>query len=648
MSKKLLDSITHPHQIHHFNLEELIHLAQECRQRIIEVTSKTGGHLASSLGAIEITIALFKLFDFRFDRVVWDVGHQAYAHKILTGRNAQFETLTQKDGVKKFLSRSESPYDHFGAGHASTSISASLGMAVGRDLAQQNHHIVAIIGDGALTGGLAFEALNHNGYLDKNMIIILSDNGMSIDPNVGALSKVITRVTASKPYNRLREEAWELAGKAPFSEIIQASLHKIHTSFKAFIVPGMLFEQLGWRYFGPVDGHSIADLLEILTHAKQIKGPIVIHTLTQKGKGYLFAENDAYKYHGVAPFVPESGEFIKKKAAPISHEMSYSKVFGKKLETLMDADSNVVGISPAMLSGSGIFHLLEKYPDRIFDVGIAEGHCVTFAAGMATTELKPFVAIYSTFLQRAIDHVIHDVAIQNLPVRFMIDRAGLVGPDGPTHQGVYDLTYLRMIPGMVIMVPQDGAELKAMMDFAYHYDAGPCAIRYPRGNTDQLDESLLTPVTLGDSLVLQEGADIALFAVGVMVKIALEVAKLLEERGYSVAVINARFVKPLDTQTLCRFGRTTPLVVTLEENTIHGGFGSGVLETLSQHSCTPLTLTLGVPDRYIAQASPHQQQEDAGLSVILVLDAILKKWEMLPQSSQKTLHPEKKKQIALG
>lgn len=642
MRKNLLDSITHPHQIHLFNVEDLIHLAQECRQRIIEVTSKTGGHLASSLGAIEITIALFKLFDFRSDRIVWDVGHQAYAHKILTGRNAQFETLTQKGGVKKFLSRSESPYDHFGAGHASTSISASLGMAVGRDLEAQDHHIVAIIGDGALTGGLAFEALNHNGYLGKNMIIILSDNGMSIDPNVGALSKVITRVTSSKPYNRLREEAWELAEKIPFSEIIRAGLHKIHNSLKAFIIPGMLFEQLGWRYFGPINGHSIPDLLEILTHAKEMKGPIVIHALTQKGKGYSFSENDAYKYHGVTPFVPESGEFIKK-VAHHSKEISYSKVFGKKLEELMDHDPKVVGISPAMLSGSGIFHLLEKYPDRIFDVGIAEGHCVTFAAGIATTNLKPFVAIYSTFLQRALDHVIHDVAIQNLPVRFMIDRAGLVGPDGPTHQGVYDLTYLRMIPGMVIMVPQDGAELKAMMDFAYHYNKGPCAVRYPRGNTDQTDPSPVAPIALGKALILKEGHDIALFAVGVMVKTALEVAKLLEERGYSVGVINARFVKPLDEDIIYLFGKTVQLIVTLEENTIHGGFGSGVLEKLSEHGLnTPLTLTLGVPDRYIAQASPNQQQEDAGLSVTLTLDAILKKWELLPQKVKKIFVPLKK------
>lgn len=628
MPKNLLNSLTHPREIHHFNQDELHLLASECRQRIIEVTSKTGGHLASSLGSIEITIALFKLFDFERDRIVWDVGHQAYAHKLLTGRNPQFETLTKKEGIKKFLSPDESPYDHFGAGHASTSISASLGMAVGRDLNKQDHHVIAVIGDGSLTGGLAFEALNHNGYLGKNLIMILSDNGMSIDPNVGALSRMITRVTSSKPYNRLRDEAWELAGKVPFSEIIRAGLHRINASIKTFLVPGMLFEQLGWRYFGPIDGHSIPDLLEIFEHVRDLKGPIVIHALTQKGKGYSFAEEDAYKYHGVTPFVPESGEFIKNKPVP-SSQKSFSYVFGKKLEELMDRDLQVVGISPAMLSGSGIFHLLEKYPDRIFDVGIAEGHCITFSAGLATTGLKPFVAIYSTFLQRAVDHVIHDAAIQKLPIRLMIDRAGLVGPDGPTHQGVFDLTYLRMIPNLVIMAPQDGAELKAMIEFAYHYDQGPCAVRFPRSNTDSMDEFLAPKVEMGKSQLLQDGSDIAIFATGITVKTAIEVAKLIQEKGFSVAVVNARFVKPLDINMISSYGKRCPLVVTMEENTVHGGFGSGVLEKLSELNLQPSTLVLGVPDHYMAQATQDQQREESGLSVTLTLNSILKKWELL-------------------
>ncbi len=631
---KLLNTIKHPHEIHQFTNEELIQLAHECRQRIIEVTSKTGGHLASSLGATEITVALFKVFDFRTDRIVWDVGHQAYSHKLLTGRNERFDTLTQKDGVKKFLSPDESPFDHFGAGHASTSISAALGMVVGRDLHQKSNHVVAVIGDGALTGGLAFEALNHNGYLDKNMIVILSDNGMSIDPNVGALSKVITRVTSSKSYNRLRDETWELAGKVPFSESIRHGLHKINASLKTFLTPGMLFEGLGWRYFGPVDGHSIPDLLEILTHVRDLKGPIVIHALTQKGKGYSFAENDAFKYHGVTPFLPESGEFLKKSPAS-SDEKSYSKVFGQKLDEVMEKDPEVVAISPAMLSGSGIFHLLKKFPDRVFDVGIAEGHSVTFAAGMATSGLKPFVAIYSTFLQRAIDHVIHDVAIQRLPVRFMIDRAGLVGPDGPTHQGVYDLTYLRMIQGLTILAPKNGAELKLMVDFAHRYETGPIAVRYPRGNTNELDEQSVPPIELGKAHVLQDGSDIAIFAIGVMVNTAEEVASLLEERGYSVAVINARFVKPLDTKVIQHYGMTAKLVVTMEENTIHGGFGSGVLEELSCQGLRPLTEVLGVPDRFISQAKPDQQREDCGLSVTLAMASILKKWAMLPKIQQK-------------
>lgn len=624
----LLENISQPHDIQHFTLDELIQLADECRQRIIEVTSKRGGHLASSLGAIEITVALYKVFDFRFDRLVWDVGHQAYAHKILTGRNKTFDTLTQKGGIKKFLCPKESPFDHFGAGHASTSISAALGMAVSRDLTQEKHHVISVIGDGALTGGLAFEALNHNGYVEKDMIVIFNDNGISIDPNVGALSKIITRFTSSRSYNRFRDEGWELTGKVPFSEIIRAALHKLNASLKTFLTPGMLFEQLGWRYFGPVDGHNVEELVDILAHVKDLEGPIVIHTLTQKGKGYSFAEDNAYKYHGVTPFVPESGEFIQKKPS-MPNAQSYSKVFGNKLGELMEKDPKVVGISAAMMSATGIIGLKEKYPDRIFDVGIAEGHAVTFAAGMATCGIKPYVAIYSTFLQRAIDHIMHDVAIQNLPVRFMLDRAGVVGADGPTHQGVFDLTYLRMIPGMTILVPKDGGELRKMIEFTHYHETGPSAVRYPRGNTEQLDENQSPPIELGKAHVIKNGKDIALFAVGPIVQTAEVVAELLEEKGYSVAVINARFVKPLDTQVVAHFASEANLIVTMEDNTIHGGFGSAVLEEISCQGLTPLTLQLGIPDFFIPQASQEQQHEQSGLSVMQVLSSILSQMEAL-------------------
>ncbi len=627
-----LETISEPGDVQHLNLDQLESLAEECRQRIIEVTSKRGGHLASSLGAVEITIALFKLFDLKKDRLVWDVGHQAYTHKLLTGRSQQFETLAQSKGVKKFLSRDESPYDHFGAGHASTSISSALGMAIARDLQKHTNRVVAVIGDGAMTGGLAFEALNHNGFLDKNLLLIYNDNGMSIDPNVGALSKLLTRIASSRLYNIFREESLEIAERAPFSETLglKRTLQMMHDSMKAFFKPpGMLFEQLGWRYMGPVNGHSLKDLIELIGQVRDLEGPIVIHALTQKGKGYSFAEEDAFKYHGVSPFVPEDGSFLKKSKSS-DNSVSYSKVFSEKLGELMEKDSKVVGVSAAMLSGTGLIGLQKKYPERIFDVGIAEGHAVTCSAGMATEGLKPYVAIYSTFLQRALDHIIHDVAIQKLPVRFMLDRAGLVGADGPTHQGVYDLTYLRMIPGMTIMVPRDGAELRMMIDFSYHYESGPIAVRYPRGNTVLTEENEIPPIEMGRAHLLQDGADIVLLAVGVMVEKAIQTANILEQEGFSVAVVNARFVKPLDQELILNLASNTNLVVTMEENTILGGFGTAVTELLNQSGMTIPTLTFGIPDRYISQGTPEEQSFDAGLSSEQMSHGIRERYQQLP------------------
>ena len=519
--KSILASISQPKEIQNLNLKELTQLAAECRQRIIEVTSQRGGHLASSLGTVEITVALLKNFDFSLDRIVWDVGHQAYPYKILTDRNENFDSLGKTGGIKKFLSRDESSYDHFGAGHASTSISAALGMAIGRDLQQKKHRVIAVIGDGAMTGGLAFEALNHNGSLDKNMLVIYNDNGISIDPNVGAISKLLTRFASSRFYNSFREETLEFADKAPFSERLglKATLQKLHDSAKSFFSPpSMLFEQLGWRYFGTVDGHNLPDLLDLIDHVKDLDGPIVIHAITQKGKGYAFAEEDSHKYHGVTPFEPVDGKFIKNKSTGTA--ISFSQAFGDKLGELMERDEKVVVLTAAMLSGTGIVKLQPKYPDRVLDVGIAEGHAVTCSAGLATTGNKPFVAIYSTFLQRALDHIIHDVAIQKLPVRFMLDRAGFVGADGPTHHGLYDLTYLRMIPNMTIMVPRNGAELRGMMELACNYENGPLAIRYPRGNTAELDENKSPQIEFGKAHILRKGQDVALFAVGVMVDTA--------------------------------------------------------------------------------------------------------------------------------
>jgi len=631
--KSILASISQPKEIQNLNLKELTQLAAECRQRIIEVTSQRGGHLASSLGTVELTVALLKNFDFSSDRIVWDVGHQAYPYKILTDRNENFDSLGKSGGIKKFLSRDESSYDHFGAGHASTSISAALGMAIGRDLQQKKHRVIAVIGDGAMTGGLAFEALNHNGSLDKNMLVIYNDNGISIDPNVGAISKLLTRFASSRFYNSFREETLEFADKAPFSERLglKATLQKLHDSAKSFFSPpSMLFEQLGWRYFGTVDGHNLPDLLDLIDHVKDLDGPIVIHAITQKGKGYAFAEEDSYKYHGVTPFEPVDGKFIKKKST--GNTISFSQVFGDKLGELMERDEKVLVLTAAMLSGTGIVKLQPKYPDRVLDVGIAEGHAVTCSAGLATTGNKPFVAIYSTFLQRALDHIIHDVAIQKLPVRFMLDRAGFVGADGPTHHGLYDLTYLRMIPNMTIMVPRNGAELRGMMELACNYENGPLAIRYPRGNTAELDENKSPQIEFGKAHILRKGRDVALFAVGSMVDTAEDVADVLEAKGFSTAVINARFVKPLDEKVIVRFGGKVKMLVSLEENTIHGGFGSGVLETLSEKGICVPTLQIGVPDRFIAQGSPEEQRQAAELSPEQISTRIL---ERLPVTEQK-------------
>ena len=637
--KSLLESISQPTEIQNLNLQELTQLAEECRQRIIEVTSQRGGHLASSLGTVEITVALLKNFNFNIDRIVWDVGHQAYAYKILTGRNEKFDSLGKAGGIKKFLSRDESSFDHFGAGHASTSISAALGMAIGRDLQQKKHRVIAVIGDGAMTGGLAFEALNHNGALDKNMLVIYNDNSVSIDPNVGAISKLLTRFASSRFYNSFREETLEFAEKAPFSERLglKTTLQKLHDSAKSFFSPpSMLFEQLGWRYFGTVDGHDLPELLDLINHVKDLDGPIIIHAITQKGKGYAFAEEDAHKYHGVTPFEPEDGKFVKKKSS--GNAISFSQVFGNKLEELMARDEQVVVVTAAMLSGTGIVKLQPKYPERVLDVGIAEGHAVTCSAGLATTGSKPFVAIYSTFLQRALDHIIHDVAIQKLPVRFMLDRAGFVGADGPTHHGLYDLTYLRMIPNMTIMVPRDGEELRGMMELAYNNESGPSAIRYPRGNTANPDENDCSQLEFGKAQILRKGKDIALFAIGLMVDIAEQTADLLEKNGYSVAVVNARFVKPLDEDVIVRLGREVQLLVSLEENTIHGGFGSGVLETLSVSGICVPTLQLGVPDRFIAQGNPDEQLRSAELSMEQIYSRIL---ERLPVPAHKKIRKKR-------
>jgi 1-deoxy-D-xylulose-5-phosphate synthase len=617
----VLAELTHSDQIQRLSIQQLEQLAEECRRRIIEVVSQNGGHLASSLGAVELTVALAKVYHFQTDKVIWDVGHQAYAYKILTGRNTVFDQLGKKGGISKFLSRFESRFDHFGAGHASTSISAALGMSCARTLRKTNDHTIAVIGDGAMTGGLSFEALNHAGHLDENILVILNDNEMSIDPNVGALSKTVLSISSSKSFNMLRAEIIRQIreNKLPFA--IRNTMDKVNDSMMAFFTKGIWFEKFNFRYFGQVDGHNIKKMVSFLKLIKGLKGPILLHVLTRKGKGYPPAEVNPSLYHGVGPFDLSSGKPIKSGGSG----RSYTAVWSQAFSEIMEVDKEVVGISAAMLANTGLVSVRQRFPDRIFDVGIAEGHAVTFSGGLSTQGFKPFVAIYSTFLQRAFDHIVHDIARQNLPVRFILDRAGLVGADGATHHGQLDLTYLRLIPNMVIMAPKNGAELQAMINLAHQYQAGPIALRFPRGDTDVVFDQRqadIPAVPLGKGELLSSGSDVLLLAIGSMVDPACRVGQQLEKMGYSVGVVNARFVKPLDRDLILQEVGKVRLLVTLEENVRNGGFGSGVLELLAEAGVMIHTLQLGIPDRFIKFATRAEQLQEAGLDEDSVLAAV--------------------------
>ncbi|MBN2410899.1 1-deoxy-D-xylulose-5-phosphate synthase [candidate division KSB1 bacterium] len=607
----LLPKVNSPHDIKNFDIPQLSQLSREIREYIIKTVSKTGGHLAPSLGVVELTLVLHHLFDTPRDKIIWDVGHQAYAHKIITGRRDKFDTIRQYNGISGFPKILESEYDAFGVGHASTAISSAYGMACARDLAGDNYKVIAVVGDGALTGGLSFEGLNNAGGSNSDLIVVVNDNSMSISPNVGAISKYLTNIISNPLYNRIKSDIWDLTGKlSTAGSHIRRGVKRIQDALKSFVIPGLLFERMGFRYFGPVDGHNIAGLIRLFREVQRLHGPIVIHVLTKKGKGYEPAEKNASVFHGLGKFDLETGNIIKKSEIP-----TFTSIFGKTIVELAEKNEKIVAITGAMALGTGLSEFSQKFPSRFFDVGIAEAHAVTFAAGMAVQGYKPVVAIYSSFLQRGFDQIIHDVTLQNLPVIFALDRAGLVGDDGPTHHGVFDLAYLRTIPGLVIMAPMDEEELRHMLWTAVQY-RGPIAIRYPRGFGEgvQLSKTYQT-LPIGISKVLRSGADLAIIAAGNMTYRALEAADTLAIRDkLSVEVINARFIKPIDTEMLTRVASKFKLVLTLEEGTIKGGLGSEVAEYFADRNIFSVELIrCGLPDSFIEQGEKELLLNQIGL-----------------------------------
>ncbi len=590
---------------------ELPKLAEELRDVIIKTVAETGGHLASSLGVVELTIALHRVFNTPKDKIVWDVGHQAYAHKLLTGRYAQFKTLRQLDGLSGFPKREESPHDCFNVGHSSTSISAALGMATARDTKGGNEKVVAVIGDGSLTAGLAFESLNHAGHLKKDLLVILNDNEMSISPNVGALSSFFSRQLTSDFFVRLKRETENFLDSVPkIGKDLRRLAKKAEEAVKGFLTPGMLFEAFDFDYVGPIDGHKLEELVQTLENITHMDGPVLMHVVTKKGKGFPPAEENPHLYHGVGPFDPITGE-VKK---GISGPPSYTSVFGKTLTDLAEEDDRIVAITAAMLEGTGLNTFAERFPERCFDVGIAEQHAVTFAAGMATQGLKPFLAIYSTFLQRAYDNVLHDVCLQNLPVTFCLDRGGLVGADGPTHHGVFDLSYLRHMPNLVFMVPRDENYLRHAIITALNFD-GPFAFRYPRGAGTGVAPVKPQPLVVGRGEKLREGKDGVIFAVGHLVTEVLAAAEELSADGFDLAVVDPIFLKPLDKDLLVAEAVRTGFVFTVEENVLQGGFGSALLELFCEAGVTVPVKRIGLPDKFVEQGSQAELRARYGLDV---------------------------------
>lgn len=608
---RILDKVNSPDDIKLLNLDELTQLAAEIRDEIISVVSKNGGHLASSLGVVELAIALHYVFDTPDDKLVWDVGHQAYAHKILTGRKDSFHTLRQEGGISGFPKRDESPYDTFDVGHSGTSISAALGMAEARCLKDEEYRVVAIIGDGSMAAGLAFEGLNQSGHREKDIIVILNDNEMSISPNVGALSSYLNRIMTGQLFTRFRNEIKNFLKTIPgIGESVLKRAKQAEETFKGLIMPGILFEELGFQYVGPIQGHRLDHLIENIKNVKNLKGPVLIHVITTKGKGYLPAEEDPIHFHGIGSFDIETGKpLIEEVSLP-----SYTDIFADTMVMLGRINKRIVGITAGMCHGTGLYKFSEEFPERFYDVGIAEQHGITFAAGIVTGGFTPVVAIYSTFLQRAYDQIIHDVCMQKLPVVFAVDRGGIVGEDGPTHHGLFDYSYLRHIPYIIVMAPKDENELQHMLKTAV--DCGkPVSIRYPRGKGYGVDlDSELRSLEIGKAEVLVDGKDVLIIAIGSMVYPALEAAGRLREDNIKATVVNARFVKPLDEGLILSLAKKIKKVVTIEENALDGGFGSAVLELLEKNGLFALKLKrMGIPDKFIEHGLQQSLRSKYGL-----------------------------------
>ena len=611
----ILDRIQSPADVRALSRADLNTLADEMRARLIDVCSRTGGHIGAGLGVVELTIALHAVFETPRDQLVWDVGHQGYPHKLLTGRNDRMETLRKEGGISGFLKRSESEYDVFGAGHAATAISAALGVAAGRDIRGDDYKVVAVLGDGALTSGLAYEGLNNAGHSDRDIVVVLNANEMSIAPNVGAMSKYLNSVQRNPLYNRLRTAIGDIVDKAPGPLAgMGAWVKKWEESVKSFLTPGVLFEELGFRYFGPIDGHDIGTLLDTFTAVRNMSGPRLVHVITQKGKGYPAGEHSAgEKWHALPPgHDPSTGKPLKASTG----NPAYTTVFGKGLAVIAEADPRVVTITAAMPSGTGTSFVASAVPSRFFDVGIAEGHAVTFAAGLATRGLRPVVAIYSTFLQRGFDNIIHDVAIQSLPVVFCMDRAGLVGEDGETHMGLYDIAYMLTVPNMTVTAPQDGREMLGLLRAGLEHDGGPFCLRYPRAAVpdDTPPVQDIASVPYGTWEVRRHGADLAILAVGTMVQSSLDAADALAAEGLHVTVVNCRFLKPYDEVTLAAVLADHKQVLVVEEGTVVNGFGAYMTAIIERHDPAVRVDTLGVPDRIIYAAPRNKQLEVCGLT----------------------------------
>ncbi|MEL6224129.1 MAG: 1-deoxy-D-xylulose-5-phosphate synthase [Cyanobacteria bacterium J06627_8] len=621
-----LSELTHPNQLHGLSIHQLKQIARQIREKHLETVAASGGHLGPGLGVVELTLALYQTLDLDRDKVVWDVGHQAYPHKLITGRYADFHTLRQKDGVAGYLKRCESSFDHFGAGHASTSISAALGMALARDHNGENFNVAAVIGDGALTGGMALEAINHAGHLPSTrLLVVLNDNEMSISPNVGAIPRYLNKMRLSPPMQFLSDNLEEQVKHLPFvGDSLTPELHRVKEGMKRLAMSkvGAVFEELGFTYMGPVDGHNLEELITTFKQAHQHEGPVLVHVATTKGKGYAIAEKDQVGYHAQSPFNLATG-----KALPASKPKppKYAKVFAHTLVKLAENNPKILGITAAMATGTGLDKLQAKLPEQYIDVGIAEQHAVTLAAGLACEGMRPVAAIYSTFLQRAYDQIIHDVCIQKLPVFFCLDRAGIVGADGPTHQGMYDIAYLRCIPNMVIMAPKDEAELQQMTVTGINYTDGPIAMRYPRGNGYgvPLMEEGWEELPIGKGEILRNGDDVLLVGYGTMVYTSMQVAEILSEHGIEATVVNARFVKPLDTELILPLAKQIGRVVTLEEGCLMGGFGTAVVEALMDAEVMVPVTRIGVPDKLVDHATSDQAKATLGLTPPQIADRLL-------------------------